>query len=202
MLGLGCGFVGVGSATAQLAAYMQSGHWPSLSVLELLAYLASVAAPSWAARFALGTWPAAIVVSTLEAIPAAPVLIGVGVLTAWRILAASAPLPAEPPAEVDIDELRSRLTGPTLVVVSRRQPALAGHLKRELRGCRDVEILLDRRLRERRERVRQQDVERRRGDRRDPASPERDLRLHPVALIPRGGPDLFASMSAPHDPGG
>jgi hypothetical protein len=78
----------------------------------------------------------------------------------------------------------ARVKGASLVIVSRQHPVLFDYLARELRADRRVEILVDRRWGERRNRIRDDASERRRGDRRR-SNPGTDLRHHPFVIVPR-----------------
>lgn len=202
LLGLAAGFAGVALATAQCAVLLQTGQWPSLPLSRLAGDVLSILLPDrqpWPIRPAL----AAPLVELVGSIPATPVLIGIGALTAWVVLAgADRGVPARrvPDLRVDPDEIRSRIAGDTLIIVSRRYPALLGAFRHEFKRDREVRVLLDRRRGDRRVQARPYPAERRRGDRRDPAGPEQDLRVHPYALIPVGGPPLL-SLDALDEPG-
>ena len=72
-----------------------------------------------------------------------------------------------------------------LIVVARSQLALCDYLRAQFCGDRDVEVILDRRWGERRQRVQAHEPERRRADRRQGPPREGDLRTHGFAVIHR-----------------
>ena len=95
---------------------------------------------------------------------------------------------------VDAAQLRSAITGPCLIVVSRVRPDVFEHLQHHLAHDDRVEVLLDRRSGWGRRRTRgQPDAERRRGDRRQPPSMENDLTLRDFVIVPRQGTGVAAN---------
>lgn len=78
-----------------------------------------------------------------------------------------------------------------LLIVAQNQPELCNYLARSFAGEDRVEVVLDRRAGQRRERVRARDPERRRGERRRPISGGKLLSLG-VLIVPRepGAPSL------------
>lgn len=89
---------------------------------------------------------------------------------------------------VDAAQLRSAITGPCLIVVSRARPDVFEHLRHHLAHDDRVEVVLDRRSGWGRRRTREQPaLERRRGDRRQPPSTENDLTLRDFVIVPRQG---------------
>ena len=69
-----------------------------------------------------------------------------------------------------------------LFIVARAQPDLWRHLQEDFAGDEEVQVLLDRRRGERRQRVQTQDAERRRRDGRQP-SIDRDLRYRSFVIL-------------------
>jgi len=78
--------------------------------------------------------------------------------------------------------------GLTLFIVSRDHPDLYAYLRERFATDRGVEVILDRRLGQRRQRARPSELERRQNDRRQ--RPEIDLELqtrsHAIITIPPG----------------
>ena len=73
-----------------------------------------------------------------------------------------------------------------LIVVARNQLPLCDHLRQQFFEDKEVEVLLDRRWRERRQRLQTQGLERRRTDRRkELVREEEDLRTHGFVVIRR-----------------
>jgi hypothetical protein len=76
--------------------------------------------------------------------------------------------------------------GRTVFVVSRQHPDLYAYLRERFANDAAVEVILDRRLGQRRQRAEERDVDRRRADRR--ARPEVELELqtrsHAIITIP------------------
>ncbi len=73
-----------------------------------------------------------------------------------------------------------------LIVVARNQLPLCDHMRQQFFEDKEVEVLLDRRWRERRQRLQAQGLERRRTDRRkELVREEEDLRTHGFAVIRR-----------------
>ena len=70
-----------------------------------------------------------------------------------------------------------------LLIVSRKQPDLWYHLKRDFAGDEKVEVLLDRRRRERRQGVQAHEPERRAADRRRQPSIDNDLSFRGLAMM-------------------
>lgn len=70
-----------------------------------------------------------------------------------------------------------------LIVVARDQPALCDYLTRNFSGDAKVQVLLDRRRGERRQRVEPYEPERRRAERRRWPDIGRDLRYRSVVII-------------------
>jgi hypothetical protein len=71
-----------------------------------------------------------------------------------------------------------------LIIVARDQPNLWHFLQARFATNGDVEILLDRRLWKRRQRVQSRDLERRDVDRRRQLSSEHDLRRRSCLIVP------------------
>jgi hypothetical protein len=69
-----------------------------------------------------------------------------------------------------------------IVIVARDQPDLWEYLLQEFAGDEEVQVLLDRRQVERRQRVQGYESERRGGNRRRRLSNDTDLRSHPFIL--------------------
>ncbi len=89
---------------------------------------------------------------------------------------------------VDPAQLRSAITGPCLIVVSRARPGVFEHLQHHLAHDQRVEVVPDRRSGWGRRRTRERpDVERRRGDRRQSPSMDNDLTLRDFVIVPRQG---------------
>jgi hypothetical protein len=78
---------------------------------------------------------------------------------------------------------RHRLLG--LIIVARDQPELWHHLTEHFAGQREVQVFLDRRQWERRQRFQTYEPERRRAARRRPLSRSTDLRYRSFLLIPQ-----------------
>lgn len=76
--------------------------------------------------------------------------------------------------------------GRTLFVVSRHHPDLYAYLRERFASDANVEVILDRRLRQRRQRSEAAAVERRRTDRRTRPEVEMELqtRSHAIVTIP------------------
>ena len=92
----------------------------------------------------------------------------------------AAPAPSAPAMPTD----RGGPTRPRyLVIVSRAELDLWGQVAQYTRDLQGVQVLLDRRQRERRQRGQPVALERRRADRRRPPTAEGDLRRHPVLLV-------------------
>ncbi len=72
-----------------------------------------------------------------------------------------------------------------LIVVARNQLPLCDHLRQQFFEDKEVEVLLDRRWRERRQRLQADGLDRRRTDRRKELVREEDLRTHGFAVIRR-----------------
>ena len=72
-----------------------------------------------------------------------------------------------------------------LLIVAREQPDLWHHLTRDFAGDEGVQVILDRRRRERRQRVQTSESERRRSDRRRQASIDNDLRYRSFVILHR-----------------
>lgn len=70
-----------------------------------------------------------------------------------------------------------------LFIVARNQPDLWHHLSRDFAEDDDVQVLLDRRRGERRQRLQQHESERRRADRRRRASIDNDLRYRSFVIL-------------------
>lgn len=81
--------------------------------------------------------------------------------------------------------LKARAAGRArcLFIVARNQPDLWHHLSRDFAGDDDVQVLLDRRRGERRQRLQQHEPERRRADRRRQASIDNDLRYRSFVIL-------------------
>jgi hypothetical protein len=73
--------------------------------------------------------------------------------------------------------------GRTLFVVSRHHPDLFAYLRERFATDSNVEVILDRRLTQRRQREAQPDAERRRSDRRSRPEVEVELRSRSHAII-------------------
>ena len=71
-----------------------------------------------------------------------------------------------------------------LLIVAANQPDLWRYLTDNFTGDAKVEVILDRRRGERRQRIERHEPERRRARRRQP-SLQRDLGYRPVVIIPR-----------------
>jgi len=76
--------------------------------------------------------------------------------------------------------------GRNVFIVSRRHPDLYQYLRERFASDTDVEVILDRRVAERRQRQSAHDGERRRADRRRRPEVERELenRSHAIITIP------------------
>lgn len=72
-----------------------------------------------------------------------------------------------------------------LIIVARNQLPLCDYLRQQFAGDRDVELILDRRWRERRQRAQPYAWERRRADRRQGSIRDADLHTHGFAVIRR-----------------
>lgn len=72
-----------------------------------------------------------------------------------------------------------------LFVVARDQPDLWHHLKRDFAQDEEVQVILDRRRGERRQRVQSREPERRRAERRRQPGTEKELRYRSFVIIHR-----------------
>mgnify|MGYP001576173098 CR=1 FL=1 len=72
-----------------------------------------------------------------------------------------------------------------LIIVARDEPDLWHYLTRDFAGNEGVQVRLDRRYGERRQRVQRCEPERRRTDRRRPLRTDNDLRCRPFLIIPQ-----------------
>ena len=91
---------------------------------------------------------------------------------------------APPPIEPGMPTERGGTTSPRyLVIVSREELDLWRHVAQYLGEFQGVQVLLDRRKRERRQRGQPVALERRRADRRRPPTAEGDLRGQPFLLV-------------------
>ena len=98
--------------------------------------------------------------------------------------APSYPQAAPPPIALGTPTERGGPTRPRyLVIVSREERDLWRHVAQYTRDLQGVQVLLDRRQRDRRQRGQPVALERRRRDRRRPPTPEGDLRRHPFLLV-------------------
>ena len=91
-------------------------------------------------------------------------------------------MPAEgawPEAQSTGNRVRGR------IIVARDQPYLWQSLIEHFAANRDVEVVLDRRLWERRQRIRTCEPGQRRADRRDPLTIENDLRRRSFLIVTR-----------------
>jgi hypothetical protein len=70
-----------------------------------------------------------------------------------------------------------------LFIVSREHPWLYAHLRERFEDDRDVDVILDRRVGERRATARQISYERRKADRRRPLSEDEDLRVRSHYIV-------------------
>ena len=70
-----------------------------------------------------------------------------------------------------------------LFIVARDQPDLWHHLRQDFARDEEVEVLLDRRRGERRQRVQAYEPERRRADRRRQSSVDKELRYRSFVII-------------------
>ena len=70
-----------------------------------------------------------------------------------------------------------------LFIVARNQPDLWHHLSRDFAGDEEVQVLLDRRRGDRRQRVQSHERERRRTDRRRQPSIDNDLRYRSFVIL-------------------
>ncbi|MBI3029704.1 MAG: hypothetical protein HYY64_09355 [Candidatus Rokubacteria bacterium] len=75
-----------------------------------------------------------------------------------------------------------------LLIIARHQPDLWQYLKDNFAGDAKVEVILDRRRGERRQRILPREVERRKGERRRQPGPEKDLnyRSFVIVRLPQG----------------
>jgi hypothetical protein len=89
---------------------------------------------------------------------------------------------------VDLAPVRSAITGPCLIVVSRDRQDIFEYLRRQFARDERVEVVLDRRSGYGRRRNHERSgVERRAGDRRKPPSAKNDLALYDFVIVPRNG---------------
>ena len=72
-----------------------------------------------------------------------------------------------------------------LFIVSREQPDLCDYLRHEFTEDREVEVITDRRVAQRRRQARPHAPDRRRADRRSPSTVEHDLRNLGFAIVKR-----------------
>ena len=91
-------------------------------------------------------------------------------------------MPAES-ASPEPQSTGSRVCG--RIIVARDQPYLWQSLREHFAASRDVEVVLDRRLWERRQRIQTYEPEQRRGDRRQPLTIENDLRRRSFLIVTR-----------------
>jgi hypothetical protein len=77
----------------------------------------------------------------------------------------------------------NEIEGRCLIIVARHETDLWHYMKRHYAQFRDMQVLLDRRREERRQRVQTYPSDRRGPDRRHPASIDEDLRRHPFVII-------------------
>jgi len=91
-------------------------------------------------------------------------------------------------APVDVAQLRSAITGPCLIVVSRARRDVFEYLQHQFARDERVEVVLDHRSGwgRRRAHDRSRD-ERRGGDRRQSPSVKNDLTLYDFVIVPRQG---------------
>lgn len=71
------------------------------------------------------------------------------------------------------------------LIVTRTQPDLWRYLTDNFAGDEKVEVVLDRRRGERRQRIQPHEVERRRGERRHQPGTEKDLVYRPLVIVRR-----------------
>ena len=94
-------------------------------------------------------------------------------------------------APVDVAQVRSAITGPCVIVVSRARLDVFEYLKHQFARDERVEVVLDRRSGWGRRRAHERyGDERRRGDRRKPPSVKNDLTLYDFMIVPRQVTDV------------
>jgi len=70
-----------------------------------------------------------------------------------------------------------------LLIVARNQPDLCHYLKNNFAGDEKVEVILDRRRGDRRQRIQPHELERRRGERRHQPGTEKDLNYRSFVIV-------------------
>lgn len=81
-----------------------------------------------------------------------------------------------------------------LLIVARSQPDLSHYLKNNFAGDEKVEVILDRRRGERRQRVQPHEPERRQGERRRQPGTEKDLVYRPLVIVRRPQEDSSSRL--------